>query len=483
MTILDISDYHGQLIPLTEAADTVGPVFNTGGSAFLKKWFETYEAEAALSGKKHAGVIEMAAGDSVGATPPISNAFGDTPTIEVMNMMGIDIDGLGNHNFDRGADYLRQTLIPLADFPYVSANVVDAAGNTPAEWSPSHVFKLKHGLRIGVRRLHERRRTHADQARLVRPVRRAAAESDGRRQRRGGAPRRQDGRDRRDGALRGNRRNADRPDGAAGRPRDNVSNVDAVIGDHTDQQVLATRSNGVLVTENRSKGLRFTRVRLVIDRDTDRVVYKTADFHKPWNIGLTPDAAIQAKIDSLNALLLPILGTKVGESNVVVPRSDACGAETGRTDGRACESLVGDIVTDAMRQQYGTDFAITNSGGLRADLTCPTADSATDFCPSSLYPFAAGHFPITRGQVLAVLPFGNQSATATMNGVTLKEFLETGGRTASDNRYRPLRPGLRPLCRVQRRGAGETVRRHRERHPRYGKPRHSSRAAGSRRHV
>jgi 2',3'-cyclic-nucleotide 2'-phosphodiesterase (5'-nucleotidase family) len=78
-----------------------------------------------------------------------------------------------------------------------------------------------------------------------------------------------------------------------------------------------------------------------------------------------------------------------------------------------------------MRQQYGTDFAITNSGGLRANLTCPTVDSATDFCPATLYPFAPGHFPITRGQVLAVLPFGNQSATATMNGVTLKEFLET----------------------------------------------------------
>jgi 2',3'-cyclic-nucleotide 2'-phosphodiesterase (5'-nucleotidase family) len=49
----------------------------------------------------------------------------------------------------------------------------------------------------------------------------------------------------------------------------------------------------------------------------------------------------------------------------------------------------------------------------------------TDFCPSSLYPFAAGNFPITRGQVLAVLPFGNQSATATMTGAVLKEFLET----------------------------------------------------------
>src|SRR6185312_8475140 len=57
---------------------------------------------------------------------------------------------------------------------------------------------------------------------------------------------------------------------------DNVTNVDAVIGDHTDMQVLTTRPNGVLVTENRSKGIRFTRVRLVVDSSTKKVVYKTA---------------------------------------------------------------------------------------------------------------------------------------------------------------------------------------------------------------
>ena len=100
VTILDISDYHGQLTPLAEAADNLAApatnaTFAIGGSAFLKQWFATYEAEAALSagagndhGRKHGQkhdpfVIEMAAGDSVGATPPISNAFGDTPTIEI----------------------------------------------------------------------------------------------------------------------------------------------------------------------------------------------------------------------------------------------------------------------------------------------------------------------------------------------------------------------------------------------------------------
>ena len=137
VTIIDISDFHGQLIPLADAPDTSswprhGPAtFNIGGSAYLKKYFETYEAESALAGPKQAGVIEMAAGDSVGATPPISAFFEDRPTIEVMNMMGIDIDGLGNHNFDRGADFFRQQLVPLSNFPFVSSNIVDAAGKTP----------------------------------------------------------------------------------------------------------------------------------------------------------------------------------------------------------------------------------------------------------------------------------------------------------------------------------------------------------------
>ena len=158
--------------------------------------------------------------------------------------------------------------------------------------------------------------------------------------------------------------------------------------------------------------------------------YKTADFHKPWDIGVTPDPAIQARIDDLTAQLAPIFNTVVGKSTVVIPRADACTAATGRVDGRACKSLIGDLVTDAIRSQYGTDFALTNSGGLRADLTCPAgADGPErdDFCPPSLYPVpdATGQYPITRGQVLGVLPFGNVSATLTINGAELKDYLET----------------------------------------------------------
>jgi hypothetical protein len=145
ITILDISDYHGQLVPLTEAADTLGPAFTIGGSAFLKPWFDLYRSEAPN------GSLTVAAGDSVGATPPISSFFGDTPTIELMNAMGFSADGLGNHNFDKGSAYLRNTLIPLAQYPFLSANVVDTNGNTPAEWKPSQVYDTTFGgVKVGI---------------------------------------------------------------------------------------------------------------------------------------------------------------------------------------------------------------------------------------------------------------------------------------------------------------------------------------------
>ncbi len=46
---------HGQLTPLTQAADTLGPSFGIGGAAYLKPWFDTYRAEAmgGLKGGNH----------------------------------------------------------------------------------------------------------------------------------------------------------------------------------------------------------------------------------------------------------------------------------------------------------------------------------------------------------------------------------------------------------------------------------------------
>jgi 2',3'-cyclic-nucleotide 2'-phosphodiesterase (5'-nucleotidase family) len=201
--------------------------------------------------------------------------------------------------------------------------------------------------------------------------------------------------------------------------------VDVLIGDHTNFQlntrVTARDGRSMLVIENLSRGARFSDIRMVFQGS--RLVYASAASHRPWNLGVPPDPDIQTFIDERNAEIAEELNEVIGESTVAIPRSDSCG----RSDGRLCESKIGNVITDAMQQAYAdVEFAITNSGGIRADLTCPTTDNPNDFCPASLYPFPPGEFPITRGQVVTVLPFGNLVSTVRVTGAELKTMLENG---------------------------------------------------------
>jgi 2',3'-cyclic-nucleotide 2'-phosphodiesterase (5'-nucleotidase family)/predicted AlkP superfamily phosphohydrolase/phosphomutase len=439
-TIIQISDYHGQLVPLSEAADNlaapaVNPSFAIGGSAFLKPWFDWYRSEAEAPN----GALTVAGGDSIGATPPISAFFGDTPTIELMNLMGFTSDGVGNHNFDAGQTYFRNTIVPLADFPYFTANIVDpATGKTPAEWQPSGVFNFD-GFKLGIVGFSNSDLTtlifpgnldpfvvtdataavNAEATKLRTKDKVAAVVAVGH-----------------EGATGGT---FDNPTGPLVDLADDLVGVDVALGDHSNFQTIDVRPNGTLIAENLSKGIRFTRTRLIVDPGSKTVIYKTADWHKPWAIGVTPDPTIQARIDDLTTQLQPILGVVVGSSTVEILRSDVCG----RTDGRLCESLVGDVTTDAMRTKYApidVEFAITNSGGLRDRLTCPAAGGGSGFCPPSTPP----PFPITRGQVIAVLPFGNVVVTLDVSGPELKTMLENGvsSMPAANGRF----PQVSGLC-------------------------------------
>lgn len=105
----------------------------------------------------------------------------------------------------------------------------------------------------------------------------------------------------------------------------------------------------------------------------------------------------------------------IGNSSGFLRRQDACG----NTLGRSCESIAGNAVSDALRETYQVDFAFANSGGIRADLTCPATDSPTDSCPPYTPPL-----PFTRGQVFTALPLGNKAVTVTITGAVLKAMLE-----------------------------------------------------------
>ena len=418
ITLLNISDFHGQLEPLSESVDGVSQ--RIGGLGFIDTYFD--EAAAEAPGPS----FRFAAGDSVGATPPISAFFDDFPTIDGMNFANFDADGIGNHNFDAGIARL-EGHVAAADFTYLTANVfLDGTDVRPA-WATPYLIRDFGGIQVAFIGF-----TNTDVPILVNPTFVASLDfldpapiinelADELRAEQGVDAVVAFGHG---GAVTcADEVGIDFGRNCAGPLLDiaaDLSDVDVLTGDHTGLQVnmTATDSDGqpILVTENRSKGVRFSEIKLTFEGS--ELEYTTARWHRPWNIGVTPNADISAMIDELKADLIPILGEEIGRSSVPIPREDPCG----NSEGRLCESLEGNLTTDAMRAATGADFAVTNSGGLRADLTC-----LADGVDSLGLPCKDGDlFLIRRNGAVSMLPFGNITVVVEVSGAELKTILENG---------------------------------------------------------
>lgn len=140
--LLGFNDFHGALDPPTGSGATVNGT-PAGGSEYLGYWVKKLRAEAR---QQTPYVYTVAAGDLVGATPLVSAAFHDEPSIEVLNAIGLDISSVGNHEYDEGTKELErlqrggchptdgcQDGDPYrgADFEYLAANVVNRNTGLP----------------------------------------------------------------------------------------------------------------------------------------------------------------------------------------------------------------------------------------------------------------------------------------------------------------------------------------------------------------
>ena len=65
---------------------------------------------------------------------------------------------------------------------------------------------------------------------------------------------------------------------------------------------------------------------------------------------------------------------------------------------RSQEAAIGNLIADAMREAVGADIGITNGGGIRADREYPAGTK------------------LTRGDILAELPFGNKTVKLELTG-------------------------------------------------------------------
>jgi 5'-nucleotidase len=142
--LIAFNDFHGNLQPPKASIDHPAPSpeavrVPAGGAAYLAS------AVAALR-EGHPNSLTLSAGDMIGASPLVSALFLDEPTIHAMNLLRVDYNAVGNHEFDRGqAELVRMQKggcekntvrqpcavepFPGARFGFLAANVVKPDGS------------------------------------------------------------------------------------------------------------------------------------------------------------------------------------------------------------------------------------------------------------------------------------------------------------------------------------------------------------------
>lgn len=143
--LIAFNDFHGNLQPPKASVDHPAPGpeairVPAGGAAYLASAIATLRSQSDNN-------LVLSAGDMIGASPLVSALFLDEPTIHAMNLIRVDYNAVGNHEFDRGqAELLRMQNggcekntvrqpcavepFPGARFGFLAANVVRQDGST-----------------------------------------------------------------------------------------------------------------------------------------------------------------------------------------------------------------------------------------------------------------------------------------------------------------------------------------------------------------
>jgi 5'-nucleotidase/UDP-sugar diphosphatase len=115
---------------------------------------------------------------------------------------------------------------------------------------------------------------------------------------------------------------------------------------------------------------------------------------------VTPDPEVAAVVTGFENLLNSEMDVPLGTTAVELDSRVATV--------RGHEAAIGNLIADAMRARGHADVAIMNGGGIRA---------------GKVYPAGS---PVTRRDVLAELPFGNQLVVVAVKGSDLREAIENG---------------------------------------------------------
>ncbi|MBL8088774.1 MAG: bifunctional metallophosphatase/5'-nucleotidase [Anaerolineales bacterium] len=428
--VLALNDFHGNLLPPTGSSGLVGTT-PAGGVEYLATHINNLRA-------LNPNTVVVSAGDMIGASPLLSALFHDEPTIEAFNLIGLDFNAVGNHEFDEGIDELIRMqeggCHPVdgcldgdgfegAQFRFLAANVTWKKNDKTI--FPAYKTKSFNGVHVafigmtlegtpsivtpsGISELNFLDEAETVNA-LIPELKRKKIETiivlihEGGTQIPSNSP-------------------INSCVNISGPILDIVNNlddeVDVVISGHTHLPYNCVIDNKI-VTSAFSFGRLVTKIDLTIDKSTGDVVTMTAD-NRIVTRDVAKDSLLTALIDRYNAIAAPLANRIIGSIS----------ADITRTANPAGESALGDVIADAQLDATNDPgfgeavIAFMNPGGIRADLTYASS------------PAGEGDGNVTYGEMFTVQPFGNSMVTMTLTGAQIEMILEqqfTGcmGQTAN----------------------------------------------------
>jgi 5'-nucleotidase len=446
LKVIGFNDYHGNLeSPGTFGATTAVPLADrpaVGGA-------EVIAGHVAKLKSQNAENVVVGAGDLIGATPLISAAFLDEPSIETLNRIGLEFSAVGNHEFDKGsAELLRLqnggcklnagvqdpnsckgaavgTPVPFegAKFKWLSANVTSTATGKPL--LPAYGIKKFKDVNVafigmtlkatptivtptGVAGL-----SFQDEAdtvnKLIPELRAQGIEAIVVLVHEGGF---QTGSL---GDINGCEGNlAGSALAAIVSKLDDA--VDLVVSGHTHAayncKLPNSRGRNISVSSSSAFGRVLTDIDVTVDPATKDVtaVVATNRLASAVDASITKDAKVAAIVAAYKGLVSPVANAVIGSVSANLPntRSDA-----------ACNMPAGNLIADAqLSATKGSGFgeaviAFMNGGGVRTP--------GFTFTQSAV---GEGDGSVTYGEAFTTQPFGNSLVTLTLTAQNIKNVLE-----------------------------------------------------------
>lgn len=325
--------------------------------------------------------------------------------IVLMNAIGIDYAGFGNHEFDFGSNIFKQRIAE-STFTWLATNTLE--GGKPFGGSTATAIRDIGEFKVGFFSLLTTETTHLSSAGpevTIAPLEETAKQAIA------------DLKDQGANFIVALTHLDLAEDRALARA---FGDINIILGGH-DHDPIMIYEGGTLILKAGTDAHYLAVADVVLSKSESRGRVRYS-IRPEWRLrttaGVQPDPEIAALNAKFNDELDAKLAVAVGSSNVEL--------DSQRSMVRSRETTMGNLITDAMRTQTGADVALTNGGGIRGDRT-----------------YDAG-VTLTRKDVLTELPFGNVTVVLELTGAELLAALENGVSRIEDTAGRfPQISGMR----------------------------------------